>query len=503
MMSLPPGPWGAPIIGVLPFIKKEFYLLLTDWKYKYGSIFTMKMGTTRFVVLSDYKLIKKAFAKQELSSRPQAIVSEIIEGTGVINVEGKLWSSQRKFLIKEKFGMKNWGNGTTQIEETISQEAHSLLNSIESAKKNPFNPEPLINCAVSNVICSITMSTRFQHDDPKFNRFMHLFDEGFRLFNKTGPLMFMPILKHVPGTQEVINEIKSNRAEMLQFVRYIISDHKKTLNPSAPRDLVDTYLLANESAREDGTLDEVFPECNDLDAQLEQVLLDIFSAGVETVKTSMQWSLLQMIHNPDVQKKVQNELDSVVGKHRLPTLEDMKDLHYTRATIYESMRRNTVTPIGVARMATRDVVVEGRFIPKDSHVLPLIHAVHMDPEIWDCPEEFRPERFLNEEGKVQKPKEFMPFSAGQRMCPGDQIAEMELQIFFTSLLHVYEIKNPEDTPMPSLVGNAGVTLCPKDFNIHFIPRNVEALIISNSKLSSKKEEPWSKHLRVFKSAMYG
>jgi len=499
LKNLPPGPCGIPFFGILFTLNMEFHLKLTEWANKYGKAISFMMGTTRMVVLSDYKLIKKAFAKVELSSRPQQIISDIIEGKGLINVNGKLWQTQRKFLIQQKFGMKAWGSGTNQIEQTISKEVEQLISSIENAKKNPFDPEAIINCAVSNVICSITMSTRFKEDDEKFRRFMHLFDEGFKLFNKTGPLIFIPVLKHIPCIQETVEHIKKNRAEMLEFVRYIIDDHKKTLNPKAPRDLVDTYLLAAESAREDGTYEELFAECADTDQQLEQILLDIFSAGVESTKTALQWLLLHMIHNPNIQKKVQEELNRVVGQNRLPTIEDIEHLHYTRATIYETMRRNTVTPLGVARLADRSVMLEGHLIPKNSHVLPNIHAVHMDPEIWDAPEDFKPERFLNEEGKVQKPKEFMPFSAGQRMCPGDQIAEMELVLFFSSLLHVYEIKNPENTPLPSLVGNAAVTLCPKKFEVHFIQRNFEAFI-KTSQRRVRVSDPFSKHIQMFESS---
>lgn len=500
---LPPGPRGVPFLGVLPSIKKEFHLMLLDWSKQYGKIFSMFMGSTRIVVLSDYKIIKKALAKNELAARPTTVLHDILGGLGIINSEGKLWKSQRKFLIKQKFGMKNWGSGSSQMEARVSQEVHYLLNSIEAEKKNPFNPADIINCAISNVICSIIMSTRFHHTDPKFQRFMYLFHEGFRLFNQTGPMIFLPILKHYPGVQDIINEIKSNRNEMLQFVQFIIKDHQATLDPDTPRDLVDSYLLEIASAREAGTMDEVFPDCEDPEAQLEQILLDIFSAGVETLKTTLQWCILHMLREPEVKKKVQDELETVVGRHRLPCLEDMPNLPYTRATILESMRRSTVVPTGVTHGTTRNVVLEGHLIPKGTHVIPNLHAVHMDPEVWDQPEEFRPERFINEEGKVQKPKQFMPFGAGQRMCLGDNLAEMELQLFFSSLLHVYDLASPENTPLPSLRGVAGVTLCPEDFEVNFIPRNVEALIISNSKSHSKKEEGWSKHVRVFNGAMYG
>ena len=82
----------------------------------------------------------------------------------------------------------------------------------------------------------------------------------------------------------------------------------------------------------------------------------------------------------------------------------------------------------------------------------------MDPEVWDQPEEFRPERFLTAENKVQKPKHFMPFGSGQRMCLGDSLAEMELQLFFSSLMHVFDIQPPSQDELPSLEGIAGVTV---------------------------------------------
>ena len=79
----------------------------------------------------------------------------------------------------------------------------------------------------------------------------------------------------------------------------------------------------------------------------------------------------------------------------------------------------------------RAVNFEGFVIPKNAHVIPLLHAVHMNPDYWEEPEAFRPERFLSEDGKtVQKPEHFMPFGVGQRMCLGDHLAEKEFFLFF-------------------------------------------------------------------------
>ena len=118
----------------------------------------------------------------------------------------------------------------------------------------------------------------------------------------------------------------------------------------------------------------------------------------------------------------------------------------------------------------------------------------MDPEVWEEPEAFRPERFLTEDGKLHKPKHFMPFGAGQRMCLGDKIAEMELQLFFSSLLHVFDIENP-GPELPSLQGCTGVTVAPKDFEVNFIPRNLDALA---SDSHQRMVQAWSQNVRLFR-----
>ena len=144
----------------------------------------------------------------------------------------------------------------------------------------------------------------------------------------------------------------------------------------------------------------------------------------------------------------------------------------------------------------RTVELEGHIIPKNTHVIPLLHGVHMDPDVWEQPEVFRPERFLTEEGKLTKPKHFMPFGAGQRMCLGDKIAEMELQLFFTSLLHVFDIENPSPD-LPSLQGFTGVTVSPQDFEVNFHPRNLSALSASES---PEKVQAWCQHVRLFEGS---
>lgn len=106
----------------------------------------------------------------------------------------------------------------------------------------------------------------------------------------------------------------------------------------------------------------------------------------------------------------------------------------------------------------------------------------MDPTLWDKPEEFRPTRFINAEGKVQKPEFFIPFGVGRRMCLGEVLARMELFLFFSTLLHSFNFKLPEGHTLPSLKGNVGVTISPDNFLVCLVPREFPEGVTDDSPL---------------------
>lgn len=110
--------------------------------------------------------------------------------------------------------------------------------------------------------------------------------------------------------------------------------------------------------------------------------------------------------------------------------------------------------------------MNGLTIPKGTQVIPLIHAVHMDPTLWKDPELFNPDRFLSADGtKIVKPDFFIPFGVGRRVCLGDVLAKAELFLFFSSLLHVFNLRLPEGAVQPDLRGQAGVTVSPQSFQV--------------------------------------
>lgn len=211
---------------------------------------------------------------------------------------------------------------------------------------------PLLSLSASNVICDLMMSVRFTIDDPRFKRFNWLIDEGMRLFGEVHMMDYIPAIQYLPGKVNTKNKIAQNRREMFDFYRDIINEHRAAFDPNNIRDLLDTYLLEIYKAKEDGSDLDLF-DGKDVDEQIMQVISDLFSAGMETTKTTLLWLLVFMLRNPEHWKRIQNELDEVVGRNRMPTIEDMPYLPITETTILEVLRITSIVPLATTHSPTR------------------------------------------------------------------------------------------------------------------------------------------------------
>ena len=148
------------------------------------------------------------------------------------------------------------------------------------------------------------------------------------------------------------------------------------------------------------------------DKQLQHVIGDLFGAGTETTTNTLIWSIIYLLHNPDVARKVQDEIDQVLGRGRMPSMKDKQDLPYVEATILEIQRMAEIVPFGVPHCVLEDVEFRGYTIPKGTTVMSNLYAVHRDEAVWNDPDTFKPSRFLDENGKVDRKEQLIPFSIG-------------------------------------------------------------------------------------------
>ncbi|XP_061048048.1 cytochrome P450 2U1 isoform X2 [Eubalaena glacialis] len=163
-------------------------------------------------------------------------------------------------------------------------------------------------------------------------------------------------------------------------------------------------------------------------------------------------------------EKVHEEIERVIGGDRAPSLTDKARMPYTEATIMEVQRLSVVVPLSIPHMTSEKTVLQGYTIPKGTIILPNLWSIHRDPAIWEKPNDFYPNRFLDDQGQLIKKETFIPFGIGKRVCMGEQLAKMELFLMFVSLMQSFTFALPKDSK-PILTGKYGLTLAPHPFNI--------------------------------------
>jgi len=187
-------------------------------------------------------------------------------------------------------------------------------------------------------------------------------------------------------------------------------------------------------------------------------------AGGETSATTLAWSIVHMLRHPDAQEKVHAELDNVLGSDRSPKLQDRPNLPYTEATLMEVQRISNIAPSGLAHVVTRDIMVGGKIIPTNTLVFGLFAEI-LKGSHWTDGDEFRPERFLDLEGKVIRDEHLIPFSIGKRQCLGENFAKAELFLFFATIMKQFSFTPEDRAHPPNLDYCPGLTIFPKPFKV--------------------------------------
>uniref|UniRef100_F7G922 Cytochrome P450 2J2-like n=1 Tax=Monodelphis domestica TaxID=13616 RepID=F7G922_MONDO len=463
----PPGPLRLPIFGnVFEIDIKKPHISIQECVRKYGNIFSMDLLSAPMIVVTGLPLIKEVLVNQGqvFVDRPRSpLQSYIFKINGLFMSNGQEWKDQRRFTLMT---LRNFGLGKKTLELRIQEEAIYLTEAIREEKGKPFNPHFQINNAVSNIICSVTFGNRFEYHDSQFR-------ELLKSLNQVSVLqaswecqffdIFPRIMKLLPGAhKKLFREFQ----KLESFVVHVIKKHKEDQNSEEAQDFIDAYL--KELSK--GNISSSFNENN-----LVACTLDLFFAGTETTSTTLRWALLYMAFYPEIQGKIQAEIDRVIGHSRWPTMADRENMPYTYAAIHEVQRMGNIVPLNAPRVATVDTTLAGYHVPKGTMLLTNLTALHRDPKEWATPDTFNPEHFL-EDGQFKKKEAFLPFSAGKRVCLGEQLARAELFIFFTCLLQRFTFQAPPDTQL-SLDFQAGMTLSPVFYQICALPRETEPKLI--------------------------
>ena len=174
------------------------------------------------------------------------------------------------------------------------------------------------------------------------------------------------------------------------------------------------------------------------------VLQEMIFRGTDTVAVLIEWVLARMVLHPDIQSMVHNELDQNVGRSRTVEESDVASLTYLTAVVKEVLRLHPPGPLlSWARLAITDTIIDGRRVPAGTTAMVNMWAIAHDPQVWENPLEFKPERFVAKEGEVEfsvlgSDLRLAPFGSGRRVCPGKNLGLSTVMYWIATLMHEFE-----------------------------------------------------------------
>lgn len=462
---LPPGPTGLPLVGNLLFFAKNPHLKFLELRKKYGPIYSVKLGSNNIVVLCDYQSVRCALLQDAFSGLPPNIRSQNNTQTETYDAEKSVqeWAEQKRFYFHL---MKDLGFGRSKTEEYVKEEICYMLDILKKNDGQPLAVDPILNPSMSNNIASLVFGRRMDSDDPKRIMLNQFLSDTNKLSGEMAIAAFfpwiMPLMRWLRiGNLHKLDEIN---AKMAEFFCGEIEEHERTLDPENIRDFIDGFLV--EMQKRKGQPNSKFTK-----SILQESAQAFFAAGTDTVRFTIGWLLLTMAAFADVQKRIQKEIDEVIGPERFPVYKDHSEMPFTQSVIMEIMRWRNVFPLNYFRYTVKDAEINSVFIPKDTYIFINTWSLSHDPVLWGSPDCFRPERFLTNEGKaVKKPEYYIPFSIGKRACPGESFASIETFLYLTAILQKFSVNPPEGTAI-DLDGDLALSLQPKPQKLVFTLRH--------------------------------
>ncbi|CAI5450783.1 unnamed protein product [Caenorhabditis angaria] len=444
------------------------YQAFIRWKKRYGPISTFWMGSKKYIIISDYELMKDTFVKDPetyINKYANEIGKELRGGNyGVIETNGDTWRVHRRFALTT---LRDLGFGKDLMQMKILIEVEELFKILDKPTELPVDLAKLIDRAVGNVINQMLFGYRFD-DSGDFEKLKNLIDtlrETFGEFRYFIQFMAPACSKFIPGT--TLNEMVAIRREKLnKFFDAQIKEHRENIDFDSEdvSDYCEGYLKEQKRLEKSGDL-EMFNN-----NQLRVMCLDMWLAGLVTTTVTLTWGISYFLNDSEVRRRIYEELDRVIGSSEtLVTTSEKLDLPYMNAFINETQRCANILPINLFHETTRDTVVNGYSIKAGTGIIAQISTVMLDEKVFPNPEKFDPTRFIDgETGKLRKIDEVIPFSIGKRQCLGEGLARMELFLFFANLFNRYEITT---TNPPNLDKSHGIIVLAQKINANMQKRS--------------------------------
>ncbi|XP_047328756.1 flavonoid 3'-monooxygenase CYP75B137-like [Impatiens glandulifera] len=434
-MLLPQGPMGLPIFGNLPFLNPELHSYFTTLAKTYGPIFSLRLGNKNAVVISTPSVAKEVLKDQDIifANREVPIAGKLglYGGSDILwSPYGPEWRMLRKICAEEMLSRSK----VDSFYHIRQREVRKMVNSLWVRRMSQVDVGEEMFMTVLNSITTILWGECGNETvERNLGSEFRLFAEEFLMLLGVPNISdFIPCLAYfdLQGIEKKMKRLVKRFDDVFELM---INERMREDDNNKKKDFLQGLLnLRKEGGDEKMTLTE---------SHLKSLLMDMVIGGTGTTTNMMEFMLAEMMNDPQIMKKAQQELEAVVGVNNIVEESHIKNLHYLYAVMKETLRLHPPVPLLVPHCPSESCTISGYTILKGTRVFINVWAIHRDPSFWENPLKFDPQRFMNSKYDYSgNDFNYLPFGSGRRICVGIEIAERMFLYLMASLLHSFEWK---------------------------------------------------------------
>nr|P37122.1 RecName: Full=Cytochrome P450 76A2; AltName: Full=CYPLXXVIA2; AltName: Full=Cytochrome P-450EG7 [Solanum melongena]CAA50648.1 P450 hydroxylase [Solanum melongena] len=470
--KFPPGPPGLPIFGNMFELGTEPYKKMAVLRQKYGPVLWLKLGSTYTMVVQTAQASEELFKNHDISFANRVIpdvnqAHSYYQGSLAIAPYGPFWRFQRRICTIEMFVHK-------KISETEPVRRKCVDNMLKWIEKEANSAEKGSGIEVTrfvflasfnmlgNLILSKDLADLESEEASEFFIAMKRINEWSGIANVSDIFPFLKKFDLQSLRKKMARDMGKAVEIMSMFLKEREEERKKGTEKG--KDFLDVLLEFQGTGKDEpAKLSE---------HEIKIFVLEMFLAGTETTSSSVEWALTELLRHPEAMAKVKTEISQAIEPNRKFEDSDIENLPYMQAVLKESLRLHPPLPFLIPRETIQDTKFMGYDVPKDTQVLVNAWAIGRDPECWDDPMSFKPERFLGSKIDVKgQHYGLIPFGAGRRMCVGLPLGHRMMHFALGSLLREFEWELPDGVSPKSINmdGSMGVTARKRD-SLKVIPK---------------------------------
>ncbi|XP_075493843.1 strychnine-11-hydroxylase-like [Primulina tabacum] len=439
--NIPLGPKTLPIIGNLHQIGVLPHRSLQKLSKIYGDLMFVRLGSVPTIVISSPDMARKIFKTHDLafSGRPSMyIAKKFTHNFSSISLSpyGEYWRQVRKIVVLELMTVKRVLQSFGKIR---AEEVARMVDSIAEHGRDPVNLSILTFSLSNNVVCRAAFgicSDLGKTIDGRTSKFHEMLLEMQRIGGKFNLADFFPRMEWVNKFNGIDKSLDTIFRDLDGFFDKVIEEHRdRNRHKPEVEDIIDVLLRVQMDPDRGITLK---------DEHIKGVLFDIFAAGTDTSPATIDWTMAELMRNPEIREKAQQEVRKACkGKLKVEE-DDLQKLTYLKLIVKESLRLYPPVPLMLPRETTEDCVIDDKYkIPAKTRVIFNAKAIATDPKYWLNPEQFWPERFLNSETDFRGQNfEMLPFGCGRRSCPGINFSISLVELALANLLFLLDLELP-------------------------------------------------------------